>query len=290
MPSVTLWKMLSPEQPGERVELAGTEMVIGRSVACDYRIPLDLVSRMHIRIQYEESGGTWKVVDLHSRNGTFLNEERVYEPAELKPGDTITLGAGGPKVRILALDPAPEGTSPLPVPVPERREEANLAPAAKPAAASPPPPVDVAATESATRPVDDPLPATGGRRGHPVRYGGLVLLGAAVGFLTGLQIWGGLLPAQVVSAPGLFLGISLVKAQSAVPAGLLVPLLMAVHFALLLAAALKPWRGWVFLAVLLALHAGAVVLIRTEPDAVGRLLSATAEARDRILSTITGRP
>src|ERR1700730_11800862 len=58
----------------------------------------DAVSRKHavIKVDQGESPG-FKLCDLGSRNGTLLNGERINCETELLPGDTIELGAGGPK-------------------------------------------------------------------------------------------------------------------------------------------------------------------------------------------------
>lgn len=72
---------------------SGNEVVIGR--AKDVPVDLDLypdlnTSRPHAILLYEL--GTWWVRDLNSKYGTFLNEERINEPAELSPGDQLRLG------------------------------------------------------------------------------------------------------------------------------------------------------------------------------------------------------
>lgn len=67
----------------------------------------DLVSRQHVRI-YPDSGnaGEFLVADLGSRNGTFVNRQRISAPMRVRHGDVIQLGAGGPEFR-LELDPPP---------------------------------------------------------------------------------------------------------------------------------------------------------------------------------------
>src|SRR5437868_4282202 len=50
------------------------------------------VSRRHLEIR--RVGGGFEIVDLHSKNGTFLNGERLLpeEAHELQPGDRVRLG------------------------------------------------------------------------------------------------------------------------------------------------------------------------------------------------------
>ncbi len=55
----------------------------------DIRVPDAWMSRQHARLDY--AMGAWLLVDLESRNGTFVNGERVAQ-AELGDGDVIELG------------------------------------------------------------------------------------------------------------------------------------------------------------------------------------------------------
>ncbi|HKO06605.1 MAG TPA: FHA domain-containing protein, partial [Alphaproteobacteria bacterium] len=58
----------------------------------------DLVSRRHATIRIAKGPElAFKLADLNSSNGTFLNGSRISGESELLPGDTIELGAGGPK-------------------------------------------------------------------------------------------------------------------------------------------------------------------------------------------------
>ncbi|MDZ7791037.1 MAG: FHA domain-containing protein [Xanthomonadales bacterium] len=60
---------------------------IGRSHDCEPRLNLHRISRHHLRLEID--GDRIIVEDLGSTNGTFVNEERLTEPAELKPGDRL---------------------------------------------------------------------------------------------------------------------------------------------------------------------------------------------------------
>ena len=64
---------------------------IGRSSMNDLPISDKMLSRQHARIVKDDDGGL-SVEDLGSRNGTFLNGERLATPQPLKAGDRITLG------------------------------------------------------------------------------------------------------------------------------------------------------------------------------------------------------
>ncbi|RFF28300.1 MULTISPECIES: FHA domain-containing protein [unclassified Wenzhouxiangella] len=61
--------------------------IIGRSRECETRLNLHRISRRHLRLALDEE----KVIveDLGSTNGTFVNDERLSDPAELRPGDRL---------------------------------------------------------------------------------------------------------------------------------------------------------------------------------------------------------
>lgn len=64
-------------------------VTVGRANEADLRIMSADLSRMHVRIDRVRHG--YRVVDLGSINGVFLNEVRVHS-ADLRDGDTIQLG------------------------------------------------------------------------------------------------------------------------------------------------------------------------------------------------------
>lgn len=86
------------------------ELVLGRDPSATVRFDPekdDLVGRQHARIARDAADPMrFKVVDLNSRNGTFLNKLRVVGEMALQPGDVIQLGAGGPEIQF-DLDPLP---------------------------------------------------------------------------------------------------------------------------------------------------------------------------------------
>ena len=90
---------------------AARDLMVGRDPAAQIRFDADrddLVGRQHARI-LQDSGDPVKysLIDLNSRNGTFLNRQRVVGTAALSHGDVVQLGPGGPEFEF-TLDPAPE--------------------------------------------------------------------------------------------------------------------------------------------------------------------------------------
>lgn len=63
---------------------------IGRNHDNDITLNGDRVSRYHAEIIRE--GETIKVIDQQSRNGVWVNGQRIKESAELKPGDRLRIG------------------------------------------------------------------------------------------------------------------------------------------------------------------------------------------------------
>jgi pSer/pThr/pTyr-binding forkhead associated (FHA) protein len=73
------------------IELTGEPLSIGRSREADIPLLDDRVSRVHCGIRL--SGGEFYLKDLKSRNGVFVNGQRVEDTAKLKPGDRIQIGS-----------------------------------------------------------------------------------------------------------------------------------------------------------------------------------------------------
>ena len=88
--------------------------VIGRRHDCDLYIPLMAVSRKHCQLIQNQD--TVKVRDLGSRNGTYLNGERVEE-ATVKPGDYVQIG---PLTFLIQIDGKPQKIAP-PTPAEEKQ-------------------------------------------------------------------------------------------------------------------------------------------------------------------------
>jgi adenylate cyclase len=80
------------ERNDRRVPLGnGQSWAIGRSDGCAVVLDSRSVSRLHALIQRMESG-QYCLIDLGSRNGSFVNGRRVSIPVTLQDGDRIVFG------------------------------------------------------------------------------------------------------------------------------------------------------------------------------------------------------
>jgi pSer/pThr/pTyr-binding forkhead associated (FHA) protein len=76
---------------------------IGRSDECELRFDPDEetnVSGLHAEVCIVD--GNFTVVDLNSRNGLFLDGERVKGCRTLPPRSTLTVGKDGPRLEVFA--------------------------------------------------------------------------------------------------------------------------------------------------------------------------------------------
>lgn len=89
MPPIPPGPYLTDPQKQEHL-LPPEAAVIGRAVECDVVITSTRVSREHARLRRD--GRKWFLEDLGSTNGTFLNDERVIRPMELRDGDQVMAG------------------------------------------------------------------------------------------------------------------------------------------------------------------------------------------------------
>ena len=76
----------------ELVALEGGRLTLGSDAANDLALAADpTLSRLHAVL--ERYGAGWCVRDLDSRNGTFVNGQRVWRERPLRPGDELRVGA-----------------------------------------------------------------------------------------------------------------------------------------------------------------------------------------------------
>lgn len=67
------------------------QFIIGRSKDCELVIDDPVISSRHASFAYHHK--QWWLKDLASKNGTFLNEERITSPTVLIEGDQVRCGS-----------------------------------------------------------------------------------------------------------------------------------------------------------------------------------------------------
>ncbi|HEY3391628.1 MAG TPA: SpoIIE family protein phosphatase [Lacipirellulaceae bacterium] len=82
-------ELVKGNSPGRRFDLDGELSIIGRSAECEFPLDVPAVSRRHAAILQDR--GRFFVEDLHSRNGTFLNDQRVSQRTALRDGDHLVI-------------------------------------------------------------------------------------------------------------------------------------------------------------------------------------------------------
>ncbi|WP_062070586.1 FHA domain-containing protein FhaB/FipA [Demequina sediminicola] len=89
--------VISGPLKGTTIPLGTAPILIGRSPTCTLVIDDDYCSAKHCRIFPEND--EWRIEDLGSTNGTFLDNQRVSDPMPFKRGDSVRLGATALELR-----------------------------------------------------------------------------------------------------------------------------------------------------------------------------------------------
>src|SRR5262245_1475110 len=100
------------------------EMVLGRDETCDMVIPIRQISRQHIVFRRVDDG-KYVIEDLGSKNGTWLNGNRVEGMREVRDGDEIHV-ALKVRLRFLGSGVTAPNTEGLPDKVPSMAEKGRL--------------------------------------------------------------------------------------------------------------------------------------------------------------------
>src|SRR6267378_1169665 len=80
-----------------------SEIIFGRDPASTVKYDPerdDLVGRQHAKITPDPNDSNqFMVTDLNSRNGTYINKQRIVSPTRIAPGDLIRTGRSRIRVR-----------------------------------------------------------------------------------------------------------------------------------------------------------------------------------------------
>lgn len=83
-------KVIGGKNDGREIAIAVARFIIGRGETAHLRPASDLVSREHTAIEVRD--GRVFIVDLNSRNGTFVNGNRITGTHEAQSGDAVRIG------------------------------------------------------------------------------------------------------------------------------------------------------------------------------------------------------
>ena len=135
-------------------EVGDEEIVVGRDPACDLVLAEDEeVSRRHAALRRLPDGG-FEIDDLGSRNGTYVDGERVRGPRRLSGGERIEIG-----MTTLAAEPTASAGETVVAPKGET--------AATPSPPPPSPPPPGAQRQPAPTPPPPPAPGRARHRRPP---------------------------------------------------------------------------------------------------------------------------
>ncbi len=107
MPEVPILVCTSGALNGQRFRVPEGGLDMGRAEENGITIRDEGVSRFHARMVYNEESGKLWLEDAGSRNGVFVNDNRVSGHKELKVGDQVTIAMHSFAVRWADDTPPP---------------------------------------------------------------------------------------------------------------------------------------------------------------------------------------
>jgi ABC-type multidrug transport system ATPase subunit len=114
----------------QRTFAPGRDVVVGRDVRADVRLPHPAVSRAHVLLRYHD--GRWVAIDNESRNGIFLAEQRVYS-VDIRGGQILHIGDPDGPWLTFELGPAPGRDDPPTTRIKQEPDAPNTATTVLPA-------------------------------------------------------------------------------------------------------------------------------------------------------------
>lgn len=115
--------ILLPSGLTQQVDLNRDSFDLGREPDNDIILSAEIVSRKHARL--ERRSDAWHYTDLDSKNGTFLNGERIHS---LRVEDGMSLQLGGKRERAVVLTFQLGGEKEMPAQIPAGMETAAESP------------------------------------------------------------------------------------------------------------------------------------------------------------------
>jgi predicted component of type VI protein secretion system len=163
-------KVTAGNATGQEIQVED-EFLIGRSEEGAGALASDVeISRRHAKIT-RGADGNYSIEDLDSRNGTWVNGQRIEKPEGLYVGDAVEVGGTKLVVQVSAVTPPPDTQAPPAkapdaapaepppqAPAPPEAAPAEPPPPEPPTAPEPPPPAPEPPGPSAPEPAAPALP------------------------------------------------------------------------------------------------------------------------------------
>ncbi|KAA8825905.1 FHA domain-containing protein [Bifidobacterium reuteri] len=89
----TLLVIIDGPLAGSSVPLAESEITLGRAASNTVVLDDEFVSSHHARVYRDAASGQWAIEDLHSTNGTVVNQQRINRPTILPARIPVRIGA-----------------------------------------------------------------------------------------------------------------------------------------------------------------------------------------------------
>ena len=83
-------KVIGGKNDGREIKIGVPEFVIGRGDEAHLKPSSDLISRMHCSLKVQN--GSVTIADMGSRNGTYVNGQKLEGEHKAKSGDTLRVG------------------------------------------------------------------------------------------------------------------------------------------------------------------------------------------------------
>jgi pSer/pThr/pTyr-binding forkhead associated (FHA) protein len=84
--------VLNGSQKDNYYPLGHRTNVIGRSESLMIQILDERISRKHMQIAYDKEKDEYRVIDMNSQHGVFINNNKIKDETRLVDGDLITIG------------------------------------------------------------------------------------------------------------------------------------------------------------------------------------------------------
>lgn len=108
-------KVLAGKNAGKELAVPVKRFLIGRGDDCHMRPKSEAISRNHCAILVNEDDQDVLIRDLNSRNGTYVNGERISGDRSLESGDHLQVGRLEFEVQIKGRKRAPEPVPAAPI-------------------------------------------------------------------------------------------------------------------------------------------------------------------------------